>query len=148
VDRLRIFHLGRELKTAGRSLETLGVGREGFTVLHVHTTPVSGSSAGATTATGAAASAAPVAPTMQQSGRVDHLVREPRSVAAVAEPEVEVVAVQRSKRRSAAADAVVDLADDSENDDDDDECVVIDHAEATTASRSSKRSRRAGNLTT
>jgi hypothetical protein len=145
VDRLRIFHLGRELKTAGRSLETLGVGREGFTVLHVHSTPVSGSSAGAT-ATGAA-SADPVASTLQ-SRRVDHVVHEPPSVAAVAEPEVEVVAVQRSKRQNPAVDAVVDLADDSENDDDDDECVVIDQAEATTASRSNKRSRRVGNLAT
>jgi hypothetical protein len=143
VERLRIFHLGRELKTAGRSLETLGVGREGFTVLHVHATPVSGSSAGATTS--GAASAAPVGSTMQL-GRVDHVVHEPSSVAAVAEPEVEVVAVQRSKRRSAAVGAVVDLADDSENDDDDDECVVIDQAEATAANRSNKRSRRLGNL--
>ena len=32
----RIFHLGRELKSSGRSLENLGVGRLGVTVLHVH----------------------------------------------------------------------------------------------------------------
>ena len=39
VSQQRIFHLGRELKTAGRSLETLGVGRLGITILHVHAVP-------------------------------------------------------------------------------------------------------------
>jgi hypothetical protein len=42
VDRQRIFHLGRELKSLGRSLEALGVGRfHGLnkTVIHVHATP-------------------------------------------------------------------------------------------------------------
>ena len=34
----RIFFLGREIKTGGRSLETLGVGRFGICVLHVHNT--------------------------------------------------------------------------------------------------------------
>lgn len=34
----RIFFLGREIKTNGRSLETLGVGRFNIMVLHVHNT--------------------------------------------------------------------------------------------------------------
>ena len=32
----RIFHLGRELKTRSRSLDTLGIGRFGVNVVHVH----------------------------------------------------------------------------------------------------------------
>lgn len=32
----RIFHLGRELKTNGRTLEKLGVTRFGVSVIHVH----------------------------------------------------------------------------------------------------------------
>jgi hypothetical protein len=46
IDRQRVFHLGRELKTLGRSLESLGVGRflqngtgDLRTVVHVHVTP-------------------------------------------------------------------------------------------------------------
>lgn len=32
----RIFHLGRELKTGGRSLENLGIGNFGAYFIHVH----------------------------------------------------------------------------------------------------------------
>ena len=42
VDHQRIFHLGRELKTPGRTLEALGVGRfHGLNkiVIHVHANP-------------------------------------------------------------------------------------------------------------
>jgi len=34
----RLFHLGRELKTSGRTLEALGIRRFGVTVLHVQST--------------------------------------------------------------------------------------------------------------
>lgn len=34
----RLFHLGRELKTGSRSLETLGVGRFSNYTLHLHST--------------------------------------------------------------------------------------------------------------
>ena len=34
----RLFHLGRELKTSGRTLEALGISRFGVTVVHVQST--------------------------------------------------------------------------------------------------------------
>merc|ERR1712179_724717 len=40
VNNQRIFYLGRELKTSGRSLHSLGVGRLGVNVLHVHSSVV------------------------------------------------------------------------------------------------------------
>ena len=36
VQHQRLFYLGREMKTAGRSLEALGVGRFGVHIIHVH----------------------------------------------------------------------------------------------------------------
>ena len=36
----RLFHMGRELKTGGRSLESLGVGKFGVFIVHVHCTVV------------------------------------------------------------------------------------------------------------
>jgi hypothetical protein len=39
TDCQRIFHLGRELKTAGRSLEKLGVGNHGIFLLHLFPRP-------------------------------------------------------------------------------------------------------------
>lgn len=33
---IRVFHLGRELKSGGRSLETLGIGRFRNFIVHVH----------------------------------------------------------------------------------------------------------------
>lgn len=35
----RIFYMGRELKSGGRSLERLGLGRSGNNVLHMHIPP-------------------------------------------------------------------------------------------------------------
>jgi hypothetical protein len=39
VDHQRIFHLGRELKSGGRSLQKLGLGRFNNHVLHLHIPP-------------------------------------------------------------------------------------------------------------
>jgi hypothetical protein len=41
----RVFHLGREFKTSGRSLEALGVGRFGVHTVHVHSTAPPGKQA-------------------------------------------------------------------------------------------------------
>jgi hypothetical protein len=155
VERMRLFHFGRELKTSGRSLEALGVGREGFTVLHVHATPAvstapsNGGKAAATSAA-PAASAVPAAASGRAGRYAERVVRSaPVASAAVAaaaaasfeeSPEVEVVVVRRrSKRQSnSPPESVVDLAEDS---DDDDDCVVVEPVAAATPSRS-KRPRR------
>jgi hypothetical protein len=42
----RVFHLGREFKTSGRSLENLGVGRFGVNVVHVFSTVPPGQNVG------------------------------------------------------------------------------------------------------
>jgi hypothetical protein len=49
LDRQRIFHLGRELKSGGRSLLKLGLGRFNNHVLHLHIRPVPGSTVLGTT---------------------------------------------------------------------------------------------------
>ena len=120
VDRQRIFHLGRELKTAGRSLEALGVGRLGATVLHVHAVPTaSKATRGSQNAQPQESCAAP--PPAQQRQRQ-------------AAP---IVQRQRPKTRGITipVEEVVDLADDSDSDDDD--CVVVDEV----ATRDSKKRR-------
>lgn len=114
VEQQRIFHLGRELKTNGRSLATLGVGRMGITVLHVHAAPPK---KGASTAT---------ACLQKQQRRFRAQQQQQRN----------------NQKPAAAGSSVVDLAGDDteEDDDDDDDCVIVD--EVATANAKNKRARR------
>jgi hypothetical protein len=133
VDSQRIFHLGRELKTLGRSLEALGVGRfTGInrTVIHVHAIPsqtVSVNKSNDTSSNTANINA-------DQGQQQHHQRRRPtahksineRSVAATTAPATSLTELE-----------VVDL-----NSDSDDDCVVIDDDVATAPTTRSKKRRR------
>jgi hypothetical protein len=108
----RLFHLGRELKTAGRSLEALGVGRFGVFVVHVHST-MSPEKLAATAAA-------------QQQQHVLEIVESP----------VPPPPRHTNNTKPQRSMSIVDLADDSSDDDSDDDCVVVEEAPA------SKRKRR------
>jgi hypothetical protein len=106
VDCQRIFHLGRELKTPGRTLEALGVGRfQGLnkTVIHVHATP-SGSVTNPSTVT--------------TINTVD--VAQPSQRRRVAQPARKSLSVHSRHTRSTGVPEVVNLESD------DDDVVAID----------------------
>lgn len=122
VNNQRIFHLGRELKTAGRSLETLGVGRLGITVLHVHAVPT----ASKTTSDNQIASS----PQESSTAAPPPVQQRQRQAALVVHQQL-----PKTRGMTTTVEEVVDLADDSDSDDDD--CVVVDEV----ATRDSKKRR-------
>jgi hypothetical protein len=113
----RLFHLGREFKTGGRSLEALGIGRFGVNVVHVHSTAPPGQQAAG-----------------EDDDDVDVEDEDSDDVVEVMEATVPAPARTCNGRKDTPSE-VVDLADDSD-DDDDDECVVVEEVPP------SKRSRR------
>lgn len=46
LDKQRIFYMGRELKSNGRTLQTLGLGSFGISILHMHVLKISDSRGG------------------------------------------------------------------------------------------------------
>ena len=136
----RIFHLGRELKTLGRSLETLGVGRMGFTVLHVHAAPPTNAPVAVV------AAVMEVPPAVKVNGSfgqppppVQHRRQPLRAPQQQQERKAGAPANRSQNEGTHIADSnVVDLMGD-DDDDDDDDCVIVDGADS---SQKQKRSRR------
>ena len=135
----RIFHLGRELKTLGRSLETLGVGRMGFTVLHVHAAPPTN----APVAVVAAVMEVPPAVKVNGSfGQPPPPVQHRRQPLRAPQQQRKAGApanLSHNEGTHIADSNVVDLMGDDDDDDDDDDCVIVDGADS---SQKQKRSRR------
>ena len=124
VSQQRIFHLGRELKTAGRSLETLGVGRLGITILHVHAVPSK-----------AAASS------HNKNGAAVAVMEAPKPAARASAAGRRQRQQQQQHTKSAASAAarnnrIVDLAGDSDSDDD---CVIVEERAATSQKKRARR---------
>ena len=113
----RIFHLGRELKTLGRSLESLGVGRMGITVLHVHAVPSTKSSTEVLPAN--------TVPPRRRQQKASTSLRPPNAVCI----------------NPASASEVVDLAGDDVDEDNDDGVVVLDEIAPSRSQRRRQRRR-------
>ena len=113
----RIFHLGRELKTLGRSLESLGVGRMGITVLHVHAVPSNNYST-----------------EVQPANTVPPRRRQQKASSSLRPPNAECI-------NPASASEVVDLAGDDVDEDNDDGVVVLDEIAPSRSQRRRQRRR-------
>ena len=99
----RLFHLGRELKTSGRTLEALGIRRFGVTVVHVQST---------------------LPPERHIS-----LLEEDSDDDDDDDDVVEIVSPPAAAKAPSAKSppTTVNLADDSDDDDDDDDdCVIVE----------------------
>ena len=120
----RLLYLGKELKDAGHSLQKLGVGNFGVTVVHVHNTHPKSAAAAAPAASSSLESS-------NQRRRRAKTQRDPP-------PPVPPPAAAQQPQQHPTRD-VIDLAD--SDSDDDEVCVVDVVASAASASPRTKRQR-------
>lgn len=127
---LRLFHMGRELKSGGRSLSVLGIGRHNNNVLHMHVTgTVSSSSETTTTVTKRSRPSASTTSTTPAAGTHNNSTDSQNNNSVVAP----------TGGRNLKTDPVIDLMSDSE---DEDALEVAESAAARSGSGSGSKRRR------
>lgn len=105
VARQRLFYLGRELKSSGRSLSSLGLGKYSVSVLHLHIRP-------GTDAETSSNKRRRTASDTNEDQSSNKTARAPSSG-------------RRRAAGSGAATGVIDLVDSDEDEEDDDEVEIV-----------------------
>ena len=105
VEHQRIFCMGREMKTNGRSLETLGVGRFGIMVIHVHNTNPAPNKSGGNRRRGRGV-------VKQNNTRKETIVLETSNNSSSSAPG------RRNRSQQQQQQEIVELLDDSDDEDD------------------------------
>ena len=132
----RIFHLGRELKSGGRTLEKLGLGRyRNNTTLHLHVStrmPSSQAQQSTTTTDSSTDDVVVVLPSRPMSNTRASLSSSLSSSSSSAAPRTGATRGNRGSTASTSTTTtttqkqVIDLLDDEDSNDDEDDAVIVD----------------------